>query len=204
MFEPELEIFKNHMSEKIYENKKQLIFSVNMLTAAIVRKTIFRASINQIFSKINEKDIDVAIDNITDLILKSNSFERTVFDFNEKMLLALNRKKLKDLIKIDLLKDDISKVLKKLIHSGAFKSEVKNIIQPVLLLFMMQFINLIEEELKYFIAETLFESIITSVQKNAKELAHSVDIQNIIEQAVNDMNSKEIEDNVLCFCRRLF
>ncbi|MCL0052064.1 DUF445 family protein [Peptococcaceae bacterium] len=204
IFEPELEIFKNHMSEKIYENKKQLIFSVNMLTAAIVSKTIFRASINQIFSKINEKDIDVAIDNITDLILKSNSFERAVFDFNEKVLLALNRKKLKDLIIIDLLKDDISKVLEKLIHSDAFKSEVKDIIQPVLLLFMMQFINLIEEELKYFIAETLFESIIASVQKNAKELAHSADIQNIIEQAVNDMNSKEIEDMFYAFAGDYF
>ncbi|MCL0080863.1 DUF445 family protein [Peptococcaceae bacterium] len=189
----EVQVIRQVISENIVANRAGLLAGAGVLTAIITAKIFSEIKQQQIFSEVKAADVDLMVANIFQLAQKTNSLHRSIGSLIDHLLNSIKEKGATSALQPAILQQDLEKTIFKLAGEKQLQAAVQAVISPLVVEFIQQCPQIVAGQTKDFIINVLVDSVLASVKNNITMLVNSIDIQAVVEQAINNMNPKEVE-----------
>jgi len=137
-------------------------------------------------------------------LVNSDTYEVYSKKIMNDLLSKLGSKKIDEVIDLNILRDDISSSLNKVLLKKAFQEDFNDALKPTIEIMLKGLNSATDEKTKEFFIKILLQSAYDSVLENADILMESIDFKDVIEREINDMHPSEIEEMFNSFAKIYF
>jgi len=137
-------------------------------------------------------------------LINSDTYEVYSKKIMNDLLHKLGSKKIDEVIDLNILKNDISSSLNKVLLEKSFKEDFNDALKPTIETMLKGLNSATDAKTKEFFIKILLQSAYDSVLENADMLMDSIDFKDVIEREINDMHPSEIEEMFNSFAKIYF
>lgn len=193
IFNDEIKNIRCSFKKSIYNNKKIIKEKTRPLLIDIFNKLIFNITLKDISNEIKIKNLEQSINNIINIVISSNSFDKNYLNFLDDIFLKIKSYNLSDFFNLDYLSKDLNLMSNKIFSNKKIKNISKNTLYELTQMLITDINMLLSYDSKKYFLNIIGDSISDSVKVNFLDIMNSININEITEKEINNMNPKEIK-----------
>lgn len=159
----------------------------------LINKGIFSQKLKPLFNDIETTEISSGIAKITAELYKTEILNSYKNKFSDAIYKNIESKKVSDFINPEILQTQLQTVITNLINDDNFKSEIKELITPLIKQFFSNINIIIPEQMKEYILNIVIKSISDNFKQNSEQIIKELSVKEVMEKSLNNISTEELE-----------
>jgi len=203
-FSKEINLSAKYLCTYYDKEREKLQTSATELAVDISTSLLLTQKVRDLVRGVKPQMLMSWIEQSKEKLINSDTYEVYSKKIMNELLHKLGTKKIDEIIDLDILKDDISNSLKKVLLEKSFQEYFDDALKPIIEVILKDLNRATDEKTKEFFIKILLQSAYDSVLENADILMESIDFKDVIEKEINNMHPSEIEEMFNSFAKIYF